>query len=97
MGPGPAPAWNQGALPAAPLERPEGGRREGCQRVGFPREEQRLYSANAEYAQPEDPGSSPKKGSYGLGSVTVSEVLGRRVGEEEGRPDDVQGLRALSP
>lgn len=63
MGPGPAPAPSQGALLAPILERQEGGGREGCpENMGFPKEEQRHHSTNAEDAQPEDPGLRSQKG-----------------------------------
>lgn len=84
-GPGPAPSWSQGPLPAAALEQPEGGGGEGCLKtVEFPKEKQRLYSANSEAAdtQPEDWGLCRRKGrrrrkrSHGLGRVSMSEVPG---------------------
>lgn len=57
VGVGPAPVRSQGTLPAAALERPDGGGGVGCQeKHGVPTEEQCLYSANAEDAHPEDPG-----------------------------------------
>lgn len=69
MGPGPAPARNQGALPEAALERPEGGGREGCRSVRFSREEQRLYSANAEDAARRPPAPALRRVPTGWGAL----------------------------